>query len=151
VKKHEKQLKTKVNIDKQKQFLYNPLKRNTCIRNNCIKCCIKTSMLLSNRDIEKIEQLGYDRHYFTKSKKGWLKLKNKDGKCVFHNGKVCIIYDNKPEGCILYPLIFDRENKSAVVDEDCPYENCFRFSKKDIKRLYNLITQITDERKNRRK
>jgi len=107
-------------------------------------------MLLSNRDIEKIEQLGYDRYYFRKSKKGWLKLKNKNGKCVFHNGKICIIYNNRPEGCMLYPLIFNRENKSAIVDEDCPYENYFRFNKKSVNQLYSLVTRIIYERKNRR-
>ena len=125
------------------------LKRNICIRKRCNKCCIKTSMLLSNKDIERIEQLGYDRHFFTKSKKGWLKLKNKDGKCIFHNGKICIIYDNRPEGCILYPLIFNREIKSAVVDKDCPYENCFRFNKNNIIQLSNLVTRVISERKNR--
>ena len=108
-------------------------------------------MLLSNRDIKKIEQLGYNRHYFTKSKKGWLKIKNKDGKCVFHNGKICTIYDNRPEGCMLYPLIFNKENKSAVVDEDCPYENCFRFNEKSINQLSMLVTKIINERKTRKK
>jgi len=108
-------------------------------------------MLLSNRDIEKIKQIGYDRNYFTKSKKGWLKLKNIDGKCVFLSGKTCIIYENRPEGCMLYPLIYNREIKSAVVDEDCPYENCFRFNKKSVSQLYKLIERIYDERENRKK
>ena len=127
------------------------MKRNICIRNNCIKCCIKTSMLISNNDIEKIEKNGYNRNYFTKSKKGWLKLKNKDGKCIFHNGKICIIYDNRPEGCMLYPLIFNREHKSFVVDEDCPYGDNFRFNKKSVNQLYGLVTRIIHERKNRKK
>ena len=116
-----------------------------------MKCCINTSMLLSNIDIENIEQIGYNRYYFTRSKKGWLKLKNKYGKCVFHNGKVCIIYDNRPEGCMLYPLIFNSENKSAAVDEDCPYENCFKFNKKSVNQLFSLVTRIISERKNRKK
>jgi len=108
-------------------------------------------MLISNNDIEKIEKNGYNRNYFTKSKKGWLKLKNKDGKCIFHNGKICIIYDNRPEGCMLYPLIFNRENKSFIVDEDCPYGDNFRFNKKSVNQLYGLVTRIIHERKNRKK
>ena len=107
-------------------------------------------MLLSNNDIEKIETIGYDRHYFTKSKRGWLKLKNKDGKCFFHNGKICLIYDNRPEGCKLYPLIYNRVLKSAVVDEECPYENSFRFNKKTVNQLHSLVTRIVSERKNRK-
>jgi len=108
-------------------------------------------MLLSDNDILKIEDTGYNRKYFTKSKKGWLKLKNKDGKCVFHNGKICVIYDNRPEGCKLYPLIFNKENKSAIIDEECPYQDEFRFNKKNVNQLYRLVTQIINERKNRKK
>jgi len=108
-------------------------------------------MLLSNSDIQKIEKKGYNRNYFVKSKKGWLKLKNNDGKCVFHNGKICLIYESRPKGCKLYPLIFNKEYKSAVVDEDCQYEDSFRFNKKDVNQLYRLITQMISERKNRKK
>jgi len=116
-----------------------------------MKCCIKTSMLLSNNDIEKIEKNDYNRNYFTKSKKAWLKLKNKDGRCVFHNGKICTIYENRPEGCKLYPLIYNKELKSAVIDEECPYGDYFKFNKKSIIILYKLISQIISERKIRKK
>ncbi len=108
-------------------------------------------MLLSNSDIQKIENIGYDQKNFVRSKKSWLKLKNKDGRCVFHNGKTCLIYENRPEGCKLYPLIFDKEHKSAVVDEDCPYQDNFRFNKKNVDELYRLVTQILNERKDRKK
>jgi len=104
-------------------------------------------MLLSNNDIEKIEKKGYNRNYFVKSKKGWLKLKNKDRKCVFHNGKICLIYESRPEGCKLYPLIFNKEYKSAVVDDECPYRDILRFNLNDIKKLYKLILKIESERK----
>jgi len=107
-------------------------------------------MLLSNKDIERMEKMDYNRTFFTKSKKGWIKLKNKNGRCVFHNGKICLIYDNKPEGCGLYPLIFDKESKSAVIDDECPYADSFRFNKGDINQLCDLVTQIINERKNRR-
>jgi len=116
-----------------------------------MKCCINTSMLLSNIDIENIEQIGYNRYYFTRSKKGWLKLKNKDGKCVFHNGKICLVYQNRPEGCELYPLIFNKESNSAVVDEDCPYGDNFSFNKKSVNQLFKLVTQIISERRSRKK
>lgn len=108
-------------------------------------------MLLLNNDIQKIEKKGYKRNYFVRKHKGWLKLKNKDGRCVFHNGKICLIYDSRPKGCNLYPLIFNKEYKNAVVDEECPYENSFRFDKKNVNQLYRLVTQIISERKNRKK
>ena len=108
-------------------------------------------MLLSNNDIEIIEKKGYTRNYFVKSKKGWLRLKNKEGRCVFQNGKKCIIYEYRPEGCMLYPLIFNRKNKCAVVDQECPYEYCFRFNKKSVNQLFRLVTRIISERNDRRK
>jgi len=107
-------------------------------------------MLLSDSDIQKIENIGYDKNYFTRSKKGWLKLKNKDGRCVFHNGKICLIYENRPEGCILYPLIFDKEKNCVIVDEECPYQDRFRFNKKSINQLSMLVTKIINERKARK-
>lgn len=108
-------------------------------------------MLLSNDDIEKIEKIGYNRYYFTKSKKGWLKLKNEDGKCVFQNGKICTIYENRPEGCKLYPLIYSKESKSAVFDEVCPYVDNFKFNKRSVIQLYKLVTKIVSERTSRKK
>ncbi|KYK21164.1 hypothetical protein AYK21_05380 [Thermoplasmatales archaeon SG8-52-2] len=108
-------------------------------------------MLLSNSDIQKIENIGYEKKYFTRSKKGWLILKNKDGRCVFHNGKICLIYENRPEGCILYPLIFNKENNFALADEECPYQDSFKFNKKNINQLYMLVEKIINERKIRKK
>jgi len=108
-------------------------------------------MLLTNSDIQKIENIGYDKNYFARNKKGWIKLKNIEGRCVFHNGKICLIYENRPEGCVLYPLIFNRENNSAIVDEECPFQEKFKFNKKNINQLSVLIRKIIDERKERKK
>ena len=107
-------------------------------------------MLLSNSDIQNIENIGFKRNYFVRFKKGWFYLKNKDGRCVFHNGKKCIIYDHRPEGCKLYPLIFDDDHKRAIIDEDCPYNEYFNFDKKDIDQLFTLVNKIFNEQKNRK-
>lgn len=106
-------------------------------------------MLLSNSDIEKIESIGYNRFSFTRSKRGYLRLKNKDGRCVFHDGKKCMIYEKRPEGCKLYPLIFDNECKSAIIDRDCPYSDNFSFNKNDFVKLSELVNRIFKERKTR--
>ncbi len=104
-------------------------------------------MLLSNNDIEKIKNLGYDRNYFVVNKKGWLILKNKEDRCIFNNGKKCLIYDNRPEGCILYPLIYNIEKKSAVLDEECPHSESFKFNKNKVDQLSKLVKRIFLERK----
>jgi hypothetical protein len=108
-------------------------------------------MLLSNEDINRIVNLGYNKNFFVKSKKAWLKLKNKDGRCIFHDGRICTIYDDRPEGCRFYPLIYNRERKTAIIDEECPYSDNFRYTKKDINTLFCFVVQIINERKLRRK
>jgi Fe-S-cluster containining protein len=122
------------------------LKENICIKNKCIKCCIQTSMILTYKDIEKINKLGYNKNFFISFKNGWINLKNKYGRCVFHNGLKCIIYNSRPEGCRLYPLIFDNIYKSANLDSECPYKEYFNFDLKDNKKLYNLIKRLKSER-----
>lgn len=108
-------------------------------------------MLLSKNDIEKIQKIGYSINFFVRKEKGFLKLKNKNGRCVFHNGKICLIYDNRPEGCKLYPLIFNKIFQSAMVDDECLFKDGFRFNKKDVNQLYRLVKQIEFERNIRRR
>ena len=108
-------------------------------------------MILSNNDIEKIQKIGYTKNFFVRKKDGWMKLKNKNGRCVFHNGKICIIYNQRPEGCRLYPLIFNIELKSAVIDNFCPYGNNFSLKLEDSKKLYDLLKQINSEKYNNKK
>ena len=123
--------------------------KNCCLENKCIKCCLETSMLLSNQDINKIKKLGYDKNFFVRKKNGWLQLKNINGKCVFHNGKICTIYENRPEGCSLYPIIYDMDAKSAVFDKDCPLKHEFIMTKQLEKKLYALVSKIEKEREKR--
>ena len=106
--------------------------------------------VLSNKDIERIEKLGFNKSFFVKKHKGWFQLKNKDGRCVFHNGKNCSVYPYRPEGCRLYPIIYDEEKNCATLDEDCPHGNEFRISEIELTKLRSLIIRLTDERRQRR-
>lgn len=103
-------------------------------------------MPLSFEDISEIEMLGFDKEYFVISHKGWLQLKNKDGHCVFHNGKQCDIYSHRPEGCRLYPIIFDYETGRPFLDADCPYREVFKITKTSRKKLLQLVSRIIAER-----
>jgi len=99
-------------------------------------------MLLSNDDIERIMELGFDPKFFVVEKNGLLHLKNHDGRCVFHDGTKCLIYKNRPDGCRLYPVIFDMDRGCAVLDDDCPYKNKFHLSDKSVKKLYDVVSKI---------
>ncbi len=105
-------------------------------------------MLLSLHDVEKIKNLGFKEESFLINEDGWLKLKNKHGKCIFLKNGKCIIYAFRPLGCQLYPLIYD-EDKGPIIDELCPFNEKFKVSKLDAKILINFIETLKKERENR--
>ena len=122
------------------------MKDNCCIKNNCIQCCLDTMMILCKDDIKRIKKLGFKQDFFVVQKDGWFLLKNYKGRCVFHNGKRCIIYDNRPVGCRLYPVIFDKDENRAVLDKDCPYNTCFEISDLVVDELYSVVKKVESEK-----
>ncbi|MCS7369583.1 MAG: YkgJ family cysteine cluster protein [archaeon GBS-70-058] len=87
----------------------------------CGKCCIETRMPLSHRDIERIERLGYEKGEFTVIVNGKFILRNINGHCYFLNPKnmKCKIYEDRPEGCRIYPIVYI-EDGYVGVDDECP-------------------------------
>ena len=122
-----------------------------CLETKCIQCCIETNMLLSYHDIENIQKMRYDQKFFISKRNGWLQLKNHQGRCVFHNGTRCTIYDQRPEGCTLYPVVYDKDNKSAILDGECPQKQCFPLKKSKTQQLIDLISTLERERSQREK
>lgn len=120
--------------------------KSPCRYFNCIQCCKETVMLLSNADIKRIENLGFPRDLFVDDVEGWPQLKNQNGHCVFHDGMKCLIYTNRPEGCALYPVIYDMDNDCAIIDGDCPYGGHFSISQNVRKQLFSLVSRIESER-----
>ncbi len=121
--------------------------KNPCIRYSCVQCCLKTEMPLLKKDIERIKKLGFNYHYFIINKDGWLQLKNYNGKCVFNDGKQCLIYKYRPEGCKSYPIIYDEIENCSILDKDCPHRDEFKISEIGIEKLQLLIRKLEDERK----
>ena len=103
-------------------------------------------MPLSNGDIEKIKGLGFDYDFFVVKVDDWLRLKNSDGRCVFNDGKQCLIYENRPEGCKLYPVTYDEDENCAVLDEDCPHRNSFKISEVGLEMVSFLVAKLKNER-----
>jgi len=58
----------------------------------------------------------------------------------------CLIYEHRPEGCRLYPIIFDKENNCAILDEDCPYRTIFLITNNSRRKLFHLVSIIESER-----
>ena len=124
--------------------------KNCCIDYKCIECCLETEMPLLKEDIERIKGLGFDYDYFVVNRDGWLRLKNRDGRCVFIDGNQCLIYENRPEGCKSYPILYDEDKNCATLDEDCPHRDEFKISESDLRIVTSLVIKLRDERKRRK-
>jgi Fe-S-cluster containining protein len=104
-------------------------------------------MLLLKEDIEHLKRLGFDYSYFVVDRDGWLQIRNYDGRCVFNDGKKCLIYEYRPEGCKLYPIIYDEEKNRAALDEDCPHRDEFTSLKGEM--AISLYAKLMEERRRR--
>ena len=108
-------------------------------------------MPLSNEDIKRINKLGFDTDFFVSEKNGWLQLKNQNGRCVFHDGKICTIYEHRPNGCRIYPIIFDKDVNHAVFDKECPNRVKFVITDDIKKKLNDQVLILERERAKRTK
>ena len=95
---------------------------------------------------EQIKGLGFDYDYFVVNINDWLQLKNYDGKCVFNDGRQCLIYENRPEGGKLYPITYNEDENCAVLDEDCQHRNSFKISEVELEMVSFLVTKLKNER-----
>jgi Fe-S-cluster containining protein len=116
-----------------------------CLRHGCIECCRDTEMLLSDGDVERLARAGFHRSYFAREVNGWLELKNVGGRCVFNDGRKCLVYDERPEGCRSYPVV--HKGGRAVLDGDCPHKDEFEIMPGDEGRLLAIVARIKAERR----
>ena len=92
-------------------------------------------MLLSRRDIKRLEKKGFSQREFTRfDKQGYVQLKNRDGYCVFYdrNNQICSVYAHRPSGCRVYPVILDEE-KGIVLDTICESRGSISEEEKRLK------------------
>lgn len=122
-----------------------PRRAIPCLKHTCVQCCIETKMPLSRLDTKRILKLGYLLEDFAlKVGKGW-RLRNCSGRCVFLSEEGCKIYSCRPEGCRLYPLVFDENIQKVVIDHTCPYGYEFEVEKDDVKKLRILLERLERE------
>ena len=105
-------------------------------------------MTLTADDIRRITGLG-QRDYYYETEDGYLQLDNRDGRCVFLRRGFCSIYEHRPEGCTLYPLIVDVESWEVALHDFCPHMDEFRFSKQQKDRVRRLVRRQEEERRMR--
>ncbi|MGD0477683.1 MAG: YkgJ family cysteine cluster protein [Nitrososphaerales archaeon] len=124
--------------------------KNVCKSHHCVSCCYGTEMLLLEADVHRIVGLGFKEGSFAVESDGFKMLRNgSSGRCVFHDGKQCTIYSNRPSGCKLYPIIFDEDLDHPVKDGLCPYRDEFDFSLKAKRELSGVYPKLIEERRRR--
>lgn len=111
-------------------------------------------MLLSNEDIERLEQKGYETGFFVRfDGEGYAYLQNLDGNCVFFDveNRVCKERANRPSGCRVYPIMLDEE-KGIVIDDICPAKGSITEKQKEKrgKKVRKLLDKIDWEAEKRR-
>ena len=120
-----------------------PLNSGTpCKINSCSKCCIDTQMPLTEKDIKRITNQGYRHKDFVIKRKRERYLKNNNGKCFFLGEDGCKIYASRPDGCRLYPLVYNEYTNQAVIHDFCPYGHMFKISSDDVERLRKIVKEL---------
>ena len=116
---------------------------------NCGVCCTETEMLLSKKDIKRLERKGFNQNQFVKyDKQGYAQLKNLDGYCIFYDlkNRQCRVYVNRPAGCRVYPVIL-HEARGIILDSICQSRQSITLSEKKLKgqRVIKLLEVIDSE------
>ncbi len=99
-----------------------------------------------------------DADWFFLADDGYLQLKTRAGPpargspggkpCVFlgHDG-LCTVWYDRPEGCRLYPAIWDELDGRAVLDEDyCPHTDGFRIPRSMDDATRRFASRLESER-----
>jgi Fe-S-cluster containining protein len=97
-------------------------------------------MSLTEADVRRLERAGH--RDFCDLDDGALRLRNVDGRCVFLAGGRRTAYPERPDGCVLYPLIWftgNGEPGEAGLHEFCDFRHEFRFSQGDREWLARSI------------
>ncbi len=120
---------------------------SVCRAFGCSACCRDNVMPLTVRDIRRIVKKGFKAGDFIVRKNGERHLRNLEGSCVFLKEEKCEIYSFRPEGCRLYPLIYDRSKNRAIIDQACPYREEFKIKQSRSKQLRELVKRIKREKR----
>ena len=122
-----------------------------CLR--CGICCQETDMLVSRKDISRLEKRGFSQDSFVRfDREGYALLRNRQGHCVFYNAQErrCNVYAFRPSGCRIYPVLFD-EDRGIVVDSICRAMETLAEKEKLLlgKRVVRLLEEIDIEARGR--
>lgn len=126
-----------------------PRPASPCVKHACTACCKDTNMPLTFVDLERLTSLGHKLDDFSEpdEEEGYLRLKNTpEGNCNFlaEDGR-CKVQANKPEGCRLYPFIYDEDHDAVIRDGFCPFNREFAAPEGVERQVRELIQRLEAE------
>ncbi len=124
-----------------------PLLAAPCLERGCTECCLETEMPLTRTDVERLAGLGHDPAAFTLVEDGFTFLTNVEDRCYFldHGGR-CSVYEGRPEGCRLYPLVLSEDMADFRLDHLCPHRADVEPEEGHRTALLQLLDLIARER-----
>ena len=128
-----------------------------CLERGCSACCHDTEMLLTDTDVARIGAARPGLEFWFMAEDGHRQLRTRDGPaahggvgrpCVFLDpAGTCSIHALRPEGCRLYPAVWDEEAARAELDaEFCPYTDGFLLPAATRDAARRLAARLESER-----
>jgi hypothetical protein len=143
-----------------------PAVGNPCRDLGCSACCHDVEMLLTDADVARIAAArpGIDFHF--QADDGYLQLRTRHGRpaagahaapgaaprpCIFlASDGACTIHAVRPEGCRLYPAVWDDALRGAELDADyCPHTDRFILDDATTAAVRSLAGRLHQERRAR--
>lgn len=150
-----------------------PARGNPCFEHQCSACCHDIEMLLTDADLERITAARPGLDFWFRADDGYLQLRTRDGPpatgawggdgrgpapggesprpCIFLDPSgACGIHAVRPEGCRLYPAVWDDALRGAELDADyCPHTDGFLLPRATEDAVRRLAERLEAERAQR--
>ncbi len=111
---------------------------NPCRDHGCSACCHDTEMLLTEADLARLRATTGRDDFWFQADDGYLQLRTRDGPAapgapsptakpcaLLAADGTCSVWEDRPEGCRLYPAVWDSELRKSHFDVDCPHTDGF--------------------------
>lgn len=133
-----------------------------CVARPCSACCHDIEMLLTEADLARLQAARPGEDFWFRAEDGYLQLRSRDGPpavgshaapgaaprpCWFLGADgSCTVWADRPEGCRLFPAVWDDDQGAAHLDSDwCPYTDGFRLDAPTTKAARGLALRLHGE------
>lgn len=139
-----------------------PAQGDPCTERGCSTCCHGTEMVLTEDDLVRLRTFLGGRPDLPQegwflADDGYVQLRTAppaapglERPCAFLVDGRCAVYPVRPEGCRLYPAVWDEALRSAVLDDEvCPHTGRFRVLPATAAAVRSLGERLEAERRAR--